>query len=556
MDSSSFVANHRAKTLALCFYFILIPIEITIGLVYLLHLPTDPKNIWLLGYSWRRWLLILGLLFILAAAGSIVFFLFRNRSWIQKISSYLDGFFNHKTDLVFTMLLFGFVFVMGVWFGFFWARYTTNIYRLAYIHLLAAYILLPPAIALQTLLLIPFFNQEIAQAYFALALSTVSVLALDALTNVININAVRWDSRFYMLLAEHGVSANRLIAPFIYRYPTPLLAHEVAYIFYRPTVDGFRALAYLGAILQLFSIYLLFRFLKFQFRTYVLAMLFLAFSMYNIKFLMFDIYRPDHLAYFLMVIAVLALWKNQPVICLIISLIGIQFREFLIIPALLLSYYSFMSWREDHSRTKALVITVASLLVIGISFLLPRMLIPVIETHQFIDPFNSSQPLGSILVMVFDFHRIINLIMSVFAYLLPILLLMTAQRFRLCRNRLSQFQSFIILYSSLVIFLAFLGGSDFTRFATYLFIPLTMVLGCLIETGVSPIEIGYALITVFFFNRIFLPIPNNNLDAYLDFYSWYAERINMITLRRTIELVAYITGSILLRRFTQQPVIK
>jgi len=552
MNSSAFAATHRAKTIALDIYFLLIPIETVIGLAYLMRLPTDPKNLWFLGYSWRRWLLILGLCFILALTSLFVFFWFRNRSWGQKVSTFLGVFFNQKRYLILTMLFFFFFFIVGVWFGFFWARYTTNVYRLAYIHLFAVYILLPPIIAFQTLLLIPFFNREIAQAYTAIALSTIAVLILDTLTNTININAVRWDSRFYMLLAEHGVSANRLIAPFIYRYPTPLLAHKIAYIFYRPTIDGFKALAYLGGILQLFSIYLLFRFLKYQFKTFAMALFFIAFSMYNIKFLVFDIYRPDHLAYFLMALAVLALWKNQPVICLIISFIGIQFREFLIAPPLLLAYYSFVAWWGDRSKIKPLVIIIASMFVVGVSFFLPRILIPVLETHQFIDPFNSSQSLRSILVMVFDIHRIINLIMSVIAYFLPVLLFMTIQRFNFCRKQLSQYRSFIILYSGLVIFLAFLGGSDFTRFVTYLFIPMVMILGCLIETGIPYLEMGYAFLAVFIFNRIFLPIPNDDLDAYLDFYSWYAERINMVTLLRTVELIVFWGGAFLLRRIIRQ----
>ncbi len=61
------------------------------------------------------------------------------------------------------------------------------------------------------------------------------------------------------------------------------------------------------------------------------------------------------------------------------------------------------------------------------------------------------------------------------------------------------------------------------------------------------LEVAYMLLAVFVFNRIMFQIPIWDLDAYLDCYGGYSDRVNISTLYRCAELLVYIAGAVGLR---------
>ena len=162
----------------------------------------------------------------------------------------------------------------------------------------------------------------------------VLVSLMDAITNSLDIEKFSWDFQFYISLSERGFDARPMLSPFAYRYPTPFIAAGLCSIFGVPTESGFRMVAYMGAILQLCGVFLLVRcFIKSKGGAY-LAMFVTALSFFNIKFLVFDVYRPDHFAYAFLLLGFYLFVKRRYYLLLITTAAGVQFREFVLVPML------------------------------------------------------------------------------------------------------------------------------------------------------------------------------------------------------------------------------
>ncbi len=65
---------------------------------------------------------------------------------------------------------------------------------------------------------------------------------------------------------------------------------------------------------------------------------------------------------------------------------------------------------------------------------------------------------------------------------------------------------YLYAYTVLVLLLSLPGGTDFFRFATFLFLPQIILLG-FIAPQKSNLHIGLMLAVTFIFNRIWLPFP-------------------------------------------------
>ena len=122
------------------------------------------------------------------------------------------------------------------------------------------------------------------------------VLLVDVLTNGVT-EKYLFDSNFYLGIAEQGFETELLVAPFIYRYATPLLARTLHEFTGLSIYKTFKLITYIGLVSQLFGIYLIVHFLTSSRKSAYAGMLVVAFSMYNLKYLLFDVYRADTLAY-------------------------------------------------------------------------------------------------------------------------------------------------------------------------------------------------------------------------------------------------------------------
>jgi hypothetical protein len=155
-------------------------------------------------------------------------------------------------------------------------------------------------------------RRPIVQYVLALAFAIAFVFVLDLFTNSLNIYRYYWDHTQYIDMAEHGVLRNPgLVAPYAYRPVVPLLAAVISRLANRSLLGGFRLIVYAGTISQLLLVFFLAR--QFTRKTWIpwVVMLVIAISTYHVKFLLFDIFRPDSLAYSLILIGMWALFKRN-----------------------------------------------------------------------------------------------------------------------------------------------------------------------------------------------------------------------------------------------------
>jgi len=383
------------------------------------------------------------------------------------------------------------------------------------------------------------------QSITVVLISLLLVIGIDLVTNDLNTERYFWDFAFYFDMADHGLVGNdHLWAPLAYRPATPLLAGALSDIFSLSTVSGFKVIAYIGAVAQLTLVFALANHVRADFWRGLALVTVVALSLYNVKFLLFDVSRPDHLAYPLMILAMLALFRRRWALCLAVCCAGLLVREFLIIPAVIMLVVLAQDYRQTRTRSTLWIIAAAGILI-SLFVIAPRLLIPVQGSGQMVDPFNRADWASELIHAITSQRRIVNVLFNLISYTLPILLLITPQRLKIVWARLDGFRLIIGLYTALVLIFTLYGGTDLWRFTTYLFIPQVIILTRLLDV-VPLVEIPYMLLFVALYNKIGCAIPNV-LDPYLDFYGGYATRVNAVTLLRLFEIAVYIAGVVLLR---------
>lgn len=381
------------------------------------------------------------------------------------------------------------------------------------------------------------------------AILSISLVALlGFLTNTLDIHKFSWDFRYYIGMAQHGLQPP-LASPFAYRYVTPLLAGALSRLAGTDIEAGFRALAYVGAFLQLFGIFVFTRWLARSTLGAYVAMFATAFSLFNVKFLMFDVYRPDHLAYpFILLQSYFAL-KRRFWPLLVSTLLASQIREFNVIP--LMAYLGVLALERRHGaagtkRREVLGPLLISAVSLGAAILIPRLIIPVAEDYQMASP--TRDGILRILIAPLVLSRDANFAYTLLAYVMPVLILggvnQISSVLRLLRGPTG---SYLWIYSVFVLAFSFLGGTDFFRFATFLFMPQVILLAMLAQRT-RPAMIAFTLGVMLVFNRIWLPFPMNDAVTYVDFYGGWGTQFDAASALRLLECLAFIGLGYLVRR--------
>ncbi len=378
--------------------------------------------------------------------------------------------------------------------------------------------------------------------FWAAILSISLIVTLDALTNSIDLQKFSWDFRYYIAMAQDGFHTRQLASPFAYRYLPSLLVYGLTHTSGISVESGFRAIAYAGAFLQLIGVFLFTDRLTRSIKGAYVALVVTAFSLFNVKFLFFDVYRPDPLAYGLILLQTYFSFERKFFPLLLTTLIALQVREFNLIP--LIAYlFAFAPGKGRPTFLKEMILSSLGLmLAIG----LPRLLIPVSENYQFADL--SAEGILRVLLAPLVLSRDAIFLYSLAAYALPTLMLVNPRNARSILGSLNpETKSFLAAYTGLVLLFSFLGGTDFYRFSTYLFLPQAVLLGYLSQTSTS-LELAVMGVAVFIFNRIWLPFPASDAGAYLDFYGAYATRFNAAGVLRMVECCVFILVGALVRR--------
>jgi hypothetical protein len=381
-------------------------------------------------------------------------------------------------------------------------------------------------------------TRDLLQAFFVSALI---VVGLDLLTNTLDTQKYAWDFRYYIAIAKDGFNAQPMASPFAYRYLTPLLVRGLN-LTGISIQNGFLVVAYFGAITQLTGVIMFVYWATKSLKGAYLAMLVTALSLFNVKFLLFDIYRPDHLAYALILLSTYFAFERKFLPLLVVTIIASQIREFAIVP---LIAYLFSFGRLENRKTFIAQTSISALLLLT-AIILPRLLIPVTENYQIVGL--SKEGIITALALPFIATIDINFIFSILAYLLPLLVLSDIKSTRSAFASLpGEWQSYLGVYIILVLILSFLGGTDFFRFTTFLFLPQVLLIGLLTSQS-SDLQIGFMLLATFIFNRIWLPFPIWDKDKYLDFYGAFSLRLNWNTLFRFTEGFAFVAAGLILRK--------
>jgi hypothetical protein len=133
------------------------------------------------------------------------------------------------------------------------------------------------------------------------------------------------------------------------------------------------------------------------------------------------------------------------------------------------------------------------------------------------------------------------------AYLLPSLMIAGVAEATSAIGSVSAYaRRYFLVYGILVLVLSFLGGTDFYRFSSYLFLP-QVVFVALVATKSPVWMLGIMLAGVFLFNRLWLPFPMSDVGQYLDFYGGFGTRFGWPSVLRIVECLALVGAGILSR---------
>ena len=185
------------------------------------------------------------------------------------------------------------------------------------------------------------------QCFHAFLIAMVLVSLVAACTNF---TRPQWDGRHYVDMAVSGVIGNpNLVAPFAYRLGMPILSRLLSTFLGLSTEDGFRIVGGIAALAFLMSIFTLARLFTADYRQAIIAMVLLGLSFVHLKFPLFFYSLVDIAAYPFMVFAFWALLTKRRLLCLLLSSIGLLFKEFLVVPLILL----FLALGYECLRTKS-----------------------------------------------------------------------------------------------------------------------------------------------------------------------------------------------------------
>ena len=385
------------------------------------------------------------------------------------------------------------------------------------------------------------------QALVVAALAAVLVLGLDAVTNSLDISRYAWDFVHYIDMAENGVSGNPgLVAPYAYRPIPSLLAGAIADVTGRTVILAFRLLAWVGVWAELVLAFALARQFTRRFWGAMAVMLITGVSTFNVRFYVFDPFRPDPLAFPLLLLGLIGLIRRRgnrwwDAVIIGTAVIGAGIREFTVIPALLLAVRLLADGvrmrRAADWAELALVV-----LVIGLALALPRSLVQVVRHDSYLDRID-----GGLFGALTDWRRDLNIAFALLITLLPVFTVLTWSRLRRLWDVLGPLRLELAAYTLIVIGLTLIGGSDLPRFTAYLIGLVIIALAVWIEEGLRPVEILYALAASAIFQRTLSPVPMESVEAYQDWHITFYQTINAYTLARMGEWLLWVLGGVGLR---------
>lgn len=364
----------------------------------------------------------------------------------------------------------------------------------------------------------------------------------NIVTNSLDINRYAWDFIHYIDMAENGVAGNPgLVAPYAYRPIPSLLAGAFSDVTGRSTLLGFRLVAWAGVWAELVLAFALARQFTTRFWGALAVMLIVSMSTFNARFYVFDPFRPDPLAFPLLLLGLIGLVRRRghrgwDVVIVGTAIVGSGIREFTLIPAVLLAARLAVDGIRARRWQDFAELAVVALVVL-LALAAPRLLVTVIRTDSYLDRIE-----GGLLGALGDGRRDLNIVFALLITLLPVFTVLTTSRAKRLWLILTPLHLELALYAGIVVFLTLVGGSDLPRFTAYLIGLVIIALAVLIEDGLRPVEILYALFATAIFHRPLTPVPMDSVEAYQDWHITFYQTINAHTLARMGEWALWVLG--------------
>jgi hypothetical protein len=353
------------------------------------------------------------------------------------------------------------------------------------------------------------------------------------------------DGLHYLDMALRGVgNTGGLAAPFAYRPAVPLIAGAIAAITGIPVERGFLIVALLSSWGLLFTTYLLARASGTGPVVGLLIVTVVSLSFFAIKFHLAAPTRIDIEGLFLTTAAFLQIIRKRYGWALAISALGLLFKEFLLIPGLLVIGIQL----RESNRTRTIEPLISALFaacLLLVCFLIPRIIIPVTSGYGENLRWDLSdakhlgylQNLRYLLFTRFDPAKLINLVFSLVSFWLPSILLFTPTRARTLKHRLASRVFPASLFMLFLAGLALIGGTNIMIFVVYSTPILVLVLAAQFEAEIHPLEIASMAGAVMIFNRIPVVITGNRLpEEIMGFYGGWWSQIDETTLMRSGEI--------------------
>jgi hypothetical protein len=365
------------------------------------------------------------------------------------------------------------------------------------------------------------------------------------------------DARFYVDMARNGVVDNpQLAAPFAYRPAIPWAVGAFSRISGVPVVESFQLASRLGALLGLLASFALARAVSGDLRTALLVMSATALSYFHVKFPLFFYPLVDVYAAPLVLLGVWAAITRRFTAALLLGTLGLFVKEFLVVPLVVMIVVLLRDLRTDRSQRDRLAWIAAAIVFGGLCIALPRALLPLRTSMQFIDPLNAPETLPLLWQAPLDPGRLANLVYSVAAYWLPTAMLLTRRRAQRVAEELGEWKAPLAAACATVLLLALYGGTNLNLFVSYTLPVQVIVLASLPRQEVKGIEWAGVLVALFLFNRIAIDIPSpyagrEAFFPYVDFYAGWSSR-TATTGWRSLECLGFIAAAWLLRRATQR----
>jgi hypothetical protein len=399
----------------------------------------------------------------------------------------------------------------------------------------------------------PFPPSRARQVGVFVSVLLVAVALVGALSVLTNRMPARWDEVFYIDMAKNGFSNNpRLTTPFAYRAAIPLVVGTVSRLLHTDPEATFHAAAHVAGVLILVLAYYWTRAFGGSELAGWCGVFALGLNYEVVRYPLFNGGMLDIYGYLFVLMATWGVLRKKFYPVLIFCAMGLFVKEFLIVP--LLAQAAVLVVETPRERWRSLIVPLG-LTGFAIAFYLvfTRTMIHVSDSLQHIDP-QRPETLRYLLTHPISPLRWFNIIYSTLSFWLPVVLLMTRERWQVVRETLRPYRRIITAFALFQLLLIMYGGNNISIFVGYSLGIELLVLLTLVDRGHArawELVLIFAILVVF--NRIGAHIPTyeeGRWDDLLDFYGAFGTEIRARSVLRFFEIWAYVGAFYVIRRFT------